>query len=74
MFGPCIVAVDYLSGLALYLKKFKMIPVSNCGVKFQYFLSGLERRAIGHTCTFVAFSALLCYSVLLILSTWGEIG
>jgi len=39
---PCIVPVDYLSGLALYLK---MVTVSSCGVKLQEVLSALRKRA-----------------------------
>ena len=43
---PCIVSVDYLSGLT---EDTSMITVSSCGVKLQEVLSGLEKKNIGHT-------------------------
>ena len=40
---PCIVSVDYLSGLAALTEDTSLITVYSCGVKLQEVLSGLEK-------------------------------
>ena len=42
---PCLVPVDYLSGIAL-TEDTGMITVSSCGVKLQEILSGLEKQRL----------------------------
>ena len=62
---PCIVSVDYLSGLT---EDTSMITVSSCGVKLQEVLSGLEKKTLDIHLHFCGVSQHTFF-----LSTWGVI-